>query len=834
LNDRPRFSLALVPFCALFGLLLDRCRGIATNRWQIAKRIVEFVSPSIYFYIVSTQVIHDPWHHRVRPPLQKSHPKVWFNRHFSCVAKVIRELRKCEETASFHYVVSHRRRAFSGFETADSWLIEPNDLPSGEYLDWVVRTVEMHAIDCLVPGHEQSLLTQNANRFTDVGCRLFQAAPPEVIANIHHKDWVYKQVANWVPLPQYASVDNALALQHAVESLEAKVPEVCLKPVLSVYGLGFGRITARKEFARQFRPTVESWLQKLGNPDKFARQLVMEYLPGHEYSVDVAARGGSLMAAVIRRKPLIQAPQLIVDHPELLRLTAWLVDRFQLNGLINVQFREDRLGNPKLLEINPRASGGIAMSCQAEINLPAIAYRAFFEPDWLPDPSVTATAGIKVWESPEAQPQPLSAAAELHVQNFEVESVTSALTAERIALPTGELTVNLVQQSSFPAEVLLGFGARDNRKRGFLFVSRVLGKHIAVAPSTMRLVHQELANKLVEQGRFVGGSGVVIGMAETATGLGFGVFEQLQLNACTLQWQAYFQTTRYPCAAENSDEFLTRLDFEEQHSHATKLHLELPPVTDPCYQLLTNAESVCLVDDEISTGRTFFNLLRTLRGINPSLKRVFIATLTDLSGGKVQALLNEIEGIESVAVASLLAGTFQFESKTLYEVPVTNVASKETIASVENQWSTYSARQGRLSAPCIPQTIIVGCLAQLAPGRCRVVGTNECMDPAYRLALELESHGLVARVQSTTRSPLLLSHDIEAVLPVIDPYSPSTPNYIYNFELAADENLIVVHESTNKLAVARLLQSLAADGVCLEVNLLDETVVRHDFRVTSH
>ena len=104
------------------------------------------------------------------------------------------------------------------------------------------------------------------------------------------------------------------------------------------------------------------------------------------------------------------------------------------------------------------------------------------------------------------------------------------------------------------------------------------------------------------------------------------------------------------------------------------------------------------------------------------------------------------------------------------------------------------------------------------------------MDPAFRLALELESHGLITRVQSTTRSPLLLSHDIETVRPVIDPYSPAVPN----FELSADENLIVVHESTNKHAVLTLLQLLAPAGICLEVNLLCESVVRHDFGANSH
>jgi hypothetical protein len=41
--------------------------------------------------------------------------------------------------------------------------------------------------------------------------------------------------------------------------------------------------------------------------------------------------------------------------------------------LVNIQFKTDRLGETKLLEINPRASGGVAMSCLSGINLPYLA-----------------------------------------------------------------------------------------------------------------------------------------------------------------------------------------------------------------------------------------------------------------------------------------------------------------------------------------------------------------------------------------------------------------------------------------------------------------------------
>jgi carbamoylphosphate synthase large subunit len=49
---------------------------------------------------------------------------------------------------------------------------------------------------------------------------------------------------------------------------------------------------------------------------------------------------------------------------------------FGLNGCFNVQFREggDAL---RLLEINPRMSGGIGMACVAGPNLPYIALAGF-------------------------------------------------------------------------------------------------------------------------------------------------------------------------------------------------------------------------------------------------------------------------------------------------------------------------------------------------------------------------------------------------------------------------------------------------------------------------
>ena len=62
----------------------------------------------------------------------------------------------------------------------------------------------------------------------------------------------------------------------------------------------------------------------------------------------------------------------------------------------------------------------------------------------------------------------------------------------QIALPTGHLEVRLTQGEA-ELDTLLGFAARANAKRGFLFLSKVLGKHWPVKPSVMQSVHARMA-----------------------------------------------------------------------------------------------------------------------------------------------------------------------------------------------------------------------------------------------------------------------------------------------------------------------------------------------------
>ena len=151
----------------------------------------------------------------------------------------------------------------------------------------------------------------------------------------------------------------------AYAELRALYPVLCIKPSESVYGLGFSVIDEQRNAAELLLAGAQYTIGQgdlrhgLAQLPEFRTMLVMEYLEGQEYSVDCVGDHGRLLCAIPRKKPLAGGQgQLIELHPQILEATASLVSTYGLNGVFNVQFRESD-GKVRLLEINPRMSGGI-------------------------------------------------------------------------------------------------------------------------------------------------------------------------------------------------------------------------------------------------------------------------------------------------------------------------------------------------------------------------------------------------------------------------------------------------------------------------------------------
>lgn len=215
---------------------------------------------------------------------------------------------------------------------------------------------------------------------------------------------------------------------------------------------------------------------------------------------------------------------------------------------------------------------------------------------------------------------------------------------------------------------LIVMGKRiNNEKRNFLFISKVLGKHIEAKPSVCKEIGCKLAglifNKEEKGESYKNNEKIcVLGFAETATGLGMAV-------ASYIQNSYYLTTTR-----EDIKEIKSILKFEEEHSHAT---------THKCFPLdkdkLINSEKIILVDDEITTGKSMINIIKELKEVTNAKKFIIVSILDWRNEGhrKVYDDLVNKENI-NVEVLSLISGDIKIKDTTTYMDNNDNVINDTT------------------------------------------------------------------------------------------------------------------------------------------------------------
>ena len=235
---------------------------------------------------------------------------------------------------------------------------------------------------------------------------------------------------------------------------------------------------------------------------------------------------------------------------------------------------------------------------------------------------------------------------------------------------------------NIPLNNLFTYGIRaNNSKRNFLFISKLLGKHLIVHPDIVKasgcllssLVYSDHPYNIDELVSFLADttinikteinktisnntSTLVIGFAETATGLGESVASCIE--------NCYYGTTTRDEIIFDCDENkpCQSFSFEEEHSHATNHN---------CY-LNTSAfdvEHIILVDDEITTGNTMLNLIKNLIKTS-SCKKYTILSILDWRNEDQKKKFREFEELYKVelSVKALVSGNFQLISnKTFYD-----------------------------------------------------------------------------------------------------------------------------------------------------------------------
>ena len=344
-----------------------------------------------------------------------------------------------------------------------------------------------------------------------------------------------------------------------------------------------------------------------------------------------------------------------------------------------------------------------------------------------------------------------------------------------IELPTG--TLELVTEEGIDLDLFCDFAARANPKRGFLIVSKVLGRHLPATPHAMRQTMHDLGQKLPSD---LPGPVVFLGMAETATALGQGVFVTYQqMNPD--QDVVYLQSSR-----QRVDGAKLVASFEEGHSHATT---HLVQITDSSIDdTMRSARTLVIVDDECSTGNTFVAAARAMSEIMESLELVATCCIIDWSGGDY---CRDIP--HRVFPVSVIAGSMEWKAG-----PTPNA---EVLATGSNL-PGYAAKSGMKSRGGLrAEESARRSEIDVKPAeRILVLGEGEHSYEALRIAEEIERKGGIAAVQCITRSPALIGFAMKTRSTFTDSYGSGAPCFLYNILGHQPDRIVIVVEQLDKQA----------------------------------
>ena len=284
-----------------------------------------------------------------------------------------------------------------------------------------------------------------------------------------------------------------------------------------------------------------------------------------------------------------------------------------------------------------------------------------------------------------------------------------------------------------------------NAKRSYLLVNPLQAKHIPVKPSDALNMMRTLGNKLKEKHPT---ANLVIGFAETATAIGAAIADTYGENC------KYIHTTRENYPSEDN------VEFKEEHSHAVEQQL----LTSDLKQYIDETDTVILVDDELSTGKTLLNIIDVLKDkfTTLSTKKIVVASIMNRLSDDNMKRLSDAD-IECEYLLKLPEEDYDSQvNEITVNAPedvcgCSDMISNYIVIETENEFSNprkaISIKQYINDCRLVISEIVAQ-LSFSATDKVLVLGTEEFMYPALLLGQALESVTNTVKCHSTTRSPI--------------------------------------------------------------------------------
>lgn len=259
-------------------------------------------------------------------------------------------------------------------------------IPTAKAPDFIPHLIEIcrkEKVEVIVPlvTNELFVFAQNKKEFERIGVRVLVSDYESLlIANNKLSLMEYcKKIG--VPAPEFTTAKSLIEFESAIRKLGYPDNKVCFKPPISNGLRGFRIINDTEDRMSNLlneKPnnvfiSLDEFRSIAQESSFFPELLIMEYLPGDEYSIDALGDGKKCHAVIPRTRDKIKMGisfvGTTVNDPQLIRYSSQIVEGLGLYGNIGFQFRRDKNGVPKIIESNPRVQGTIVLCTAAGYNM---------------------------------------------------------------------------------------------------------------------------------------------------------------------------------------------------------------------------------------------------------------------------------------------------------------------------------------------------------------------------------------------------------------------------------------------------------------------------------
>lgn len=305
---------------------------------------------------------------------------VYFNHWFSAIYNTIRAIKDSPIGDTVSVIGSSKNENVVYKNIVDKFRVEPDDTVSElEYVNWLLEVGKEEKVDVFFVKRGMKSVAYHKKQFEEIGVQVI-CDDYNALETLEDKEKTYRRVVEPFYTPDYTSVEDYVDFERVLTKYIYKYGKAVVKKAcdeggqsVRVVSMGASSDTYKNGFTG-LNISIEDMLTSYKlegerNNGAYPKVIVMQYLTD-EVSVD-CYRGTSGQFALPRYKNSKRIQEMKRDN-SLEKRALEIGKILKLKCPYNVQFRKDKNGHYKVIDINARMSGGIHIASQCGINIPII------------------------------------------------------------------------------------------------------------------------------------------------------------------------------------------------------------------------------------------------------------------------------------------------------------------------------------------------------------------------------------------------------------------------------------------------------------------------------